>query len=152
MNLTIVRATSSEDLAHIKELFCEYQDWLGVDLCFQGFQEELNNLPGKYDCLLLARWNGKVCACVGIWPVLKEKTCEMKRLYVRDAFKGKGVGRTMAEEIIKIAKQTGYSFMCLDTLERLHPAIALYHSLGFENCPPYYDNPLDQVVYLEKTL
>ena len=152
MSLNITPAESPEDIAHIRKLFTEYQEWLDVDLCFQGFQRELDTLPGKYDSLLLARWNGDVCGCVGMWPLAPDGLCEMKRLYVRDDFKGKGIGRKLAFKVVQIAKELGYQRMCLDTLERLAPAIQLYQSMGFRNCAPYYDNPLDQVVYMEKSL
>ncbi len=152
MSLTISVAKSQKDLKHIKQLFIEYQEWLDVDLCFEGFQEELKALSDKYDCLLLARWNGVVCGGVGISPTERKTACEVKRLYVRDAYKGKGIGRALAEEIIKKAALLNYKFMCLYTLERLQLAIGLYENLGFRSCPPYNDELLDQVVYMEKTL
>ncbi|MDV7338977.1 GNAT family N-acetyltransferase [Terasakiella sp. A23] len=152
MSLSVTKATSADDLDHIKKLFTEYQDWLGVDLCFQDFQAELKALAAKYDVMLLARWNGEVCGCVAIWPVDKKDTCEMKRLYVRDAYKKKGIGRALAELIFEEARNSGYRFMCLDTLSHLTPALKLYDDLGFHKSAPYYDNPLDEVIYMEKSL
>ncbi len=152
MSLTLSPATSPQDLDHIKTLFSEYQDWLGVDLCFQGFQAELAELKAKYDVMLLARWEGDVCGCVAIWPIDKKDTCEMKRLYVRDAYKQKGIGRKLAHAIFKEARLKGYQFMCLDTLAHLIPALTLYEDLGFHRCTPYYDNPYDEVIYMEKTI
>lgn len=152
MSLTITPAQTPEDLEHIKQLFIEYQDWLNVDLCFQGFEAELKSLPGKYDCLLLARQNNQVCGCVGMWPEGEAGRCEMKRLYVRPAFQNDGVGRKLAQDIILKAQKHNYTKMCLDTLERLSPAIKLYESLGFNHCAPYYNNPLDHVVFMERLL
>jgi ribosomal protein S18 acetylase RimI-like enzyme len=151
-SLQIRRATSEKDLNHIRTLFSEYQNWLGVDICFQGFQEELQNLAEKYDCILLARFNDTVCACVGFCPSDTNKVCEIKRLYVRERFRKLGIARTLVEESLKRAKDAGYLKMQLETLQHLNPAIKLYESLGFTHSGTSDDNPLDQIVCMEKSL
>jgi ribosomal protein S18 acetylase RimI-like enzyme len=128
---------------------------LGVDLCFQGFEQELNNLPAMYGpphgCLLLAKKGNEILGCVALRP--KENgQCEMKRLYVSPAARGTGAGRHLAMAIIAAGKSMGYSEMVLDTLETLVPALQLYATLGFESCAPYYHNPLHGVVYLRLSL
>lgn len=152
MSLTITEAQTPQDFETIKHLFQDYQAALGVDLCFQGFEAELENLQGKYDSLLLAYWNDEVCGCVGLCPLEQNSICEMKRLYVPDHYKGKGIGKTLARSIIEKARALGYEKMRLDTLSHLKAALSLYSQLGFKACNPYYDNPLDDVVYLEKSL
>ncbi|WP_417783186.1 GNAT family N-acetyltransferase [Terasakiella pusilla] len=152
MSLTLTEATTAQDYDAIKQLFREYQTALGVDLCFQGFGTELENLKLKYDVLLLAYWDGAVCGCVGMWPLTADQTCEMKRLYVRDQFKGKGIGKILAQTILDKARARGFKTMRLDTLAHLKAALSLYSQLGFKACDPYYTNPLDNVVYLEKSL
>lgn len=155
MDIVIDYARGADDIAHIRELFREYQEWLGVDLCFQGFEQELVELPGKYTepkgCLLLAREGDAIAGCVGLWP-LDETVCEMKRLYVRPPWRGKGLGRRLAVAIIDESKKREYDTMRLDTLPQLEAALALYRKLGFEDTEPYYDNPLDGVSYLELAL
>jgi ribosomal protein S18 acetylase RimI-like enzyme len=136
----------------VRGLFLEYQDWLGVDLCFQGFEEELASLPGKYappeGGLWLARGGGELAGVVGFRP-LDRGLCEMKRLWVRSAFRGSGLGRRLAETTIHAARSAGYRAMCLDTLGHMAAARTLYAGLGFREIPAYYDNPLDDVRYLE---
>ncbi len=152
MVLHIQRATLEKDLNHIRELFSEYQNWLDADICFQGFQEELQNLDGKYDCILLARFNDTVCACVGFCPSDIKEVCEIKRLYVRENFRKLGIARTLVEESLQRAKDAGYQKMQLETLQRLGPAIKLYESLGFTHRDTFDDNPFDQIVCMEKSL
>ncbi len=139
----------------VRELFVEYQRALGVDLCFQGFEEELAALPGKYSpprgALYLA-WHGDaVAGCVGVRP-LHGDACEMKRLYVRPAWRGLGLGARLADASIAAARQAGYARMCLDSLPSLETAIGMYYRMGFTDTTPYYHNPLPGVVYLEKLL
>jgi ribosomal protein S18 acetylase RimI-like enzyme len=155
MGFVIEPASGVDDMAHIRDLFTEYHHWLGVDLCFQGFEGEMRDLPGKYaepeGCLLLAREGDKVIGGVGLWP-LDEEVCEMKRLYVRPPWLGRGQGRALAEAIIEEARKRGYRIMRLDTLPQLTAAQRLYRSLGFAGTEPYYDNPLDGVSYMELDL
>lgn len=153
-NVIITPADGSDDIAHVRTLFREYADELNVSLCFQGFEEELTGLPGKYappgGALLLARVGDDVAGVVGLRP-LGEGACEMKRLYVRPDFRGTGAGRLLAERIVVIGGDMGYRSMRLDTLDRLAAARALYERQGFREVPAYYANPLDGVLYYEKT-
>ena len=147
---------SAEDLAQVRRLFRAYADWLAVDLCFQGFERELAELPGAYappaGRLLVARVGGEVAGCVGLRP-LEPGVCEMKRLWVEPGFAGHGIGRALAEAIVEAARTIGYERMRLDTIPgRMPAAQRLYASLGFQEIPPYYDNPLAGVVMLELTL
>lgn len=154
-SVTIVRAESSEDMGRVRELFVEYQEWLGVDLCFQGFDEELENLPGKYappaGRLLLARQGDAVAGGIGMWR-LEDGVCEMKRLFVRAPWRSKGLGRRLAWAIVAEGRAAGYSRMCLDTLGHLTAARALYRDMGFVEVAPYYHNPHEDVTYLELDL
>jgi ribosomal protein S18 acetylase RimI-like enzyme len=146
----------TEDLAQVRRLFRAYADWLAVDLCFQGFERELAELPGRYappaGRLLVARVGGEVAGCVGLRP-LEPGVCEMKRLWVEPGFAGQGIGRALAEAIVAAARTIGYERMRLDTIpDRMPAAQHLYAALGFQEIPPYYDNPLADVVMLELTL
>ncbi|HJO68872.1 MAG TPA: GNAT family N-acetyltransferase [Rhodospirillales bacterium] len=148
-------AAGAADLVHVRALFREYQEWLGVDLCFQGFDDELRRLPGRYapplGLLLLARVGSAIAGGVGMWP-LSETVCEMKRLYVRPPWRGVGLGRRLANAIVAEARNMGFARMRLDTLARLEAARALYASMGFVDIPAYYDNPLDGVLFMELRL
>lgn len=153
--ITVTSACSTADMEHVRALFIEYQQWLDVDLCFQGFDEELLSLPGAYapprGRLLLARINETVAGTVGMWP-LGAGVCEMKRLYVRPSYLGRGLGRRLAGAIVDEAKAAGYARMRLDSLERLVAARTLYESMGFARIPAYYDNPLDGVLFMQLDL
>ena len=142
-------------LAEIKALFREYERFLGVDLCFQGFEEELVDLPGKYTpprgALFIAFVDNQAAGCVALRP-LDNGSCEMKRLYVRPDYRGLGLGRQLAHRIIEESKDIGYKHMKLDTLDFLEGAIHLYRSLGFKQTGSYYDNPLEKVSYWELDL
>lgn len=138
-------------LDDIRALFREYAGWLGVDLCFQSFEQELMSLPGRYALpggrLYVAREDGKAAGCVALRP-LDEGICEMKRLYVQPEFRGSGLGETLTRRIIRDAAAIGYRRIVLDTLDTMLPAVRLYRKLGFDIIEPYYDNPIDGAVYL----
>jgi len=152
---TIVRAESGEELEAVKELFLEYARSLDFDLCFQDFDRELGSLPGDYappaGALLLAVDEGEASGCVALRRI-DASTCEMKRLYVRPAHRGRGIGRMLAERVIDIARGMGYRSMKLDTVPGMEAANALYRSLGFVDTKPYRFNPLDGCLYLELRL
>ncbi len=151
-------ARSAEDMVIAGKMFREYQEWLGVDLCFQDFEHELATLPGKYTPprgeIFIARQNDQIAGVVAVRPVdLPEaRRSEMKRLYVRDAFRGQGLGRKLANLVVSFVKDAGYQVMVLDTLPHLEAAIKMYASMGFDETAPYYENPLPGVVYMEKIL
>ncbi|MCL5999810.1 MAG: acetylglutamate kinase [Chloroflexi bacterium] len=151
----LVPATAAEQLEEARTLFREYAASLGFGLDFQGFEQELAGLPGDYaapqGCLLLA-WDGEHYAgCVALHP-LAGYTCEMKRLYVRPAYRGRHLGRTLADAVIAAARRIGYTRMKLDTVPALHEAIALYRSIGFRPCAPYRHNPIEGAIYMELDL
>jgi len=155
MALDIVQATS-EDLAGIRVLFLEYATFLGVSLNFQDFDSEIEGLPGKYapptGSLLLAREADTPAGC-GAFRPLAEAMCEMKRLYVRPEFRGRGLGRKLATQLIAEAMAAGYSGMRLDTIPaKLPEATRLYVKLGFVEIPAYYENPIPGVTYFELKL
>ncbi|MFO7813888.1 MAG: GNAT family N-acetyltransferase [Pelovirga sp.] len=153
--MIIQAATSATQLDMMRDLFREYEQFLQVDLCFQDFNQELANLPGKYappdGALMLALNSEQPIGCVALRK-LEEGICEMKRLYVKPEGRGTGLGKKLAEQIITIARQRGYSTMRLDTLDTLTEAIGLYQRLGFRQVPPYYDNPLAGALYWELDL
>jgi putative acetyltransferase len=144
-----------QDIDLARELFREYATSLGLDLEFQGFSEELATLPGAYapprGRLLLAWEEGEAAGCVALRPI-EPGICEMKRLYVRPAYRGAGLGRRLAERIVREAREAGYGRMRLDTLPAMAGAQALYQALGFRSIPPYRANPIDGAVFLELTL
>lgn len=132
----------------VREMFLEYQRELGFSLCFQGFDEELATLPGKYFALIVEPGQG----CVGV-RALDDQTAEMKRLYVRPVARGTGLGRKLAGKAIAAARERGYRRIVLDTIAgKMDAAIALYRSLGFREIAPYYDNPIPGALYLELAL
>ena len=154
----MVTVISAKTVAHFntaRRLFKEYEDFLGVDLCFQDFEKELTGLPGKYaqpqGALFLALVDEKAAGCVAVRK-FETNICEMKRLYIRPSYRGQKMGRMLAEKIIDKAIRIGYSTMLLDTLTPLKEAMALYQSLGFRKREPYYHNPLPGVVYWELDL
>ena len=153
--MNIIQAATTGHIGAIRVLFQEYSAWLGVDLCFQGFAQELANLPGQYAAprgrLLLAMLAESAAGCGALRPI-NETTCEMKRLYVRPAYQGRGLGRRLPGELIAEARTIGYSTMVLDTLPHMHSAIGLYESLGFERRSAYYETPLAQTVFMELRL
>ena len=152
---TIVQASDADAVAQARELFCEYAAESQLDLCFQNFEGELAGLPGTYappeGRLLLALYEGQLAGCVALRK-FEEGVCEMKRLFVRPAFRGQGIGRLLACRVIEEARVVGYSAIRLDTLARMRAAITLYESLGFRRIEAYRPNPLEDVVYLDLTL
>lgn len=143
----------------MRELFVEYASQLEVDLCFQGFEDELSQLPGEYGeprgALLLALVDGEAAGCCALRPLDDadySNAAEMKRLFVRKAFRGFGLGRQLAEAILEAAKRLDYACVLLDTLNDMEAARALYEELGFEEIPPYYHNPIAGAHYLKVDL
>lgn len=159
----IRRAEGESDYAIARALFEEYAAWLGENLCFQGFADELATLPGSYapprGRLLLALLNERIVGCIALRPLSDDKhddgatlAGEVKRLYVKPSARGRGVARDLAHHVIDDARAIGYRTLKLDTLERMRAALTLYESLGFTRCEPYYHNPLGSPVYLSLDL
>ena len=153
--MKILQAQTADDIETVRALFREYERFLKVDLCFQGFAEELATLPGRYappQGRLLLAWAGEQAAgCVALRP-LDDGACEMKRLFIRSAYRGQGLGLMLAQRIIHEAIAVGYTVMRLDTLDTLERAMRIYENLGFQRCAPYYANPLPGVVYWQRAL
>ena len=149
---TIREATTATDMALARELFAEYASWLKVDLCFQGFDEELRTLPGAYGPprgrLLLAGRGADAFACIALRPLAQPAVGEIKRLYVQPAQRGEGWGRRLVAAVLAEARALGYEELKLDTLDWMNAARALYEETGFRPCAPYYANPLPGVVYM----
>lgn len=157
--IDLTPADSPELLALAREIFREYAEQLGVDLGFQSFDDELARLPGDYappqGALLLAFVDGELAGCGAVRPLVDvdyANACEMKRLYVRRPFRRFGIGRLLAQALMDHATGAGYSVMLLDTLDDMEAARGLYASLGFEEVPPYYYNPLPGAHYLKADL
>ncbi|MCM3141055.1 GNAT family N-acetyltransferase [Brevibacillus sp. MER 51] len=153
--LRLIHATEGNQYEQARELFMEYVDSLGVDLSFQNIATELQNIPGEYappdGCILLALDDEQPAGCVALRKI-DEQVCEMKRLYVKPEWKGRGVGKKLALAIMDDAKLRGYSFIRLDTLPTMEQAIQLYRSLGFYPIEPYRFNPIEGTLYMEKKL
>ena len=155
----IFEVSSPAQVGQARSLIVEYADQLGVDLCFQGLDAELAGLPGDYAApggvLLLASVDGALAGCGAFRPlpdVDYPNACEMKRLYVRRAFRRFGLGRLVARHLMDRALESGYSTMLLDTLDDMEAARHLYVTLGFEEIPPYYFNPVPGAHYLKVEL
>ena len=154
--LTLAQAESPAQIAQARELFLEYAQSLGFSLCFQNFDHELAGLPGDYappdGRLLLAEYEGQLAGCVALHE-LEAGICEMKRLYLRPRFRGKGLGRVLAERIIAEARTIGYQRMRLDTVEPvMKDAVGVYRKLGFKEIAPYRANPIAGAMYMELEL
>jgi ribosomal protein S18 acetylase RimI-like enzyme len=154
--MNFLQASSLVEIDQARELFREYEVWLNLDLCFQNFEKELAELPGAYapptGRLLLAFADNKLAGCVALRKMTDE-VCEMKRLFLRPEFHGKGLGRKLAQRIIDEARAIGYQRMRLDTLsEQMGSAIGLYRALGFKEIAPYYENPVPGALFMELTL
>src|SRR5215467_1113454 len=152
----IFPANTQQDISRARTLFEEYAESLGISLCFQNFDQELKNLPGKYappdGLLLLGTENDDLAGCIALRK-LSPKVCEMKRLFVRPNYRSHGLGRILVETIIDEARKLGYTHMRLDTLPGLmDKAIALYRSFGFIEIGPYCENPVEGAKFMELEL
>lgn len=149
-------ARGPDDLDLARTLFREYAGTLPFALDFQGFEEELAGLPGEYaeprGTIVLARVGGAPAGCVALRPLDEEGVCEMKRMYVRPEFQGRGLGRRLGVRILDDARARGYRVMRLDTIDTMLPAIALYEDLGFRRIAPYRYNPIAGALYFEAEL
>jgi putative acetyltransferase len=156
---SVTTPQSRQDLQAAAAIFQEYADSLGIDLGFQQFDEELRTLPGDYapprGCLLLAWVDDELAGCCALRPLDEADVAnasEMKRLYVRPAFRRFGLGRLLAEAILDAARRQGYACVLLDTLDDMEAARSLYEDLGFEEVPPYYHSPIAGAHYLKVEL
>lgn len=152
----IFQAISSDDIEKARAIFREYEQWLGMSLCFQSFEQELADLPGRYappsGRLYLALIDGDTVGCIALRQI-EEGICEMKRLFLRDSARGKGVGVSLIEKVLVDAVEIGYERMRLDTYPpKMGKAVSLYEAHGFYKIPPYYHNPHDGVLFMEKVL
>ncbi len=149
---TSLQAAQPHDIADVRELFLEYAGWLGEDLCFQGFEAELAGLPGDYagprGALFIAKSQAGAAGCIALRP-FDAKTGEIKRLYVRPAYRGAGLGERLAARCLDAARAAGYERLVLDTLDRMDAAVKLYGKLGFRPIPAYYNNPIAGALYFE---
>ena len=147
--MNIIKATE-KDMSKVRDLFSEYQHWLGVDLCFQNFEQELTTLPGSYSppagVIFLAVKNSDVIGCIGVRPRVASEA-ELKRLYVRPDHHGCGIGKQLFLAAMSEAKSIGYTSIVLDTLPAMQAARSLYLNYGFEKIPAYYENPENRVEY-----
>ena len=155
--LEIIQAETPEQIATARAMMVEYATWLEFNLCFQGFEEEMQTLPGKYappaGRLLLALWAGKPAGVIALRPLEEQGVCEMKRLYVRPEFRGHDIGRRLAERVIAEAAEISYEHMRLDTIPgKMDRAIAMYHGMGFAEIAPYYSTPVGQTLFMELAL
>lgn len=154
--IPILKLVTAEPLLNqAREIFREYQLSLGIDLCFQDFEQELSALPDKYALpqgrLYLAFIDGMLAGCIALRP-FQEGRCEMKRLYVRPQFRGQNIGQLLAIKVIDDARKIGYHQILLDTLNTMTTAQKLYRSLGFREIQPYCFNPIDGTIFMSATL
>ena len=154
--IKIFQSETNAQIDEARELFREYEMWLGLDLCFQGFEEELQDLPGKYALpegrLYLANVHDDLAGCIALRKI-EDGICEMKRLYLRENARGKGLGNILIEKLTAEASKIGYQKMRLDTFPpKMAKAVKLYESRGFRQIPPYYANPHEGVLFMELDL
>ncbi len=154
--IEIIEAETEEQIEQTRGLFREYEAWFGMDLCFQNFDEEVANLPGKYAApegrLFLAFSDEKLAGCIALRK-LENGVCEMKRLFVRSEFRGQKIGVLLIEKLIAEAREIGYERMRLDTFPaKMGKAVSLYESYGFREIPPYYHNPYGETLFMELDL
>lgn len=155
--IEIIQAETVEQIEQARGLFREYEAWFGMNLCFQNFDEEVANLPGKYAApeggrLFLAFADELLAGCIALRK-LEDGICEMKRLFVRDRFRGRKIGVRLIEKIIAEAREIGYARMRLDTFPgKMGKAVNLYESYGFAVIEPYYHNPYGETLFMEKDL
>jgi len=153
--IQIVQAASHEQIGNVRDLFIEYAHSLNVSLCFENLDKEVNELPGVYapprGSLLLAADGEKIAGCVALKKV-DDRVCEMKRLYVRAEFRGRGIGKRLAMQIVDEAREIGYERLRLDTLPSMKEAISLYRSLGFEEIPAYRELPVPGALFMQVKL
>jgi putative acetyltransferase len=152
----IIEAYSPQEIEAAGNLFLEYQKWLNIPLCFQGFEEEIAGLPGKYappeGRLYLIKLGNNYIGCIGLRKI-SEGICEMKRLYVKPEHQGHGLGKKLVELIVDEAKKSGYNKMRLDTIkEKMPNAVDIYEKHGFKKIDAYYDNPNPHTLYMELNL
>jgi putative acetyltransferase len=157
--MNLIQAINPDEVALARQLFEEYASWIEISLCFQGFDKELAGLPGDYappkGRLLLAIENdqpAQVAGCIALRP-LSDNACEMKRLYVRPRFRGRGLGRELVAAVVEAAREIGYESMRLDTLPgKMDQALAMYRRFGFKEIEPYYENPVVGATFMELSL
>ncbi len=154
--IEIIQVETPEEIEETRRIFREYEAWLDLDLCFQGFEEELESLPGKYarpeGGLFLVIAKGNVAGCAALRK-LDDRICEMKRLFVRPEFRGEKIGISLIEKIIAEAREIGYEKLRLDTYPpKMGKAVKLYESYGFVEIQPYYHNPFGETLFMELDL
>ena len=159
VSIRFVSPSTPQQYDALRAMLREYADGLQIDLCFQGFEAELSELPGEYaeprGALLMALVDEQLVGCCAMRPLDSAdypNACEMKRLYVRPGFRRSGAGRQLVEAILDCARLAGYDCVLLDTLSEMESARALYQDLGFEEIPPYYHNPIEGAHYLKVNL
>ncbi|MEM6700820.1 MAG: GNAT family N-acetyltransferase [Bacteroidota bacterium] len=153
--LQITEALNSSEIQQVRHIFQEYAVTRGFDDALKGFEEELANLPGKYaapsGALLLAKWKKEAVGCVA-FRALSDSICEMKRMYVKPTFRGKGIGKALVVHLLDVAKARSYKSMCLDTHPTMLVAHQLYAQFGFKEIERYNDNPIEGIRFFERTL
>ena len=154
-NIVYKKLETEAEIIEAKNLILEYIKWLNTDLCFQNIDDELNYFPDKYKepegTFIIAKENNQIVGIIGL-KKLENKICEMKRLFVSDSYKGKGIGKRLVEIIIKEAKIKQYEKIRLDTIDTMETALKIYYNNDFYKIEPYYNNPIGRAIYLEKIL